>query len=223
MILNKLRGSFANMPWFTGKVGIDLGRNGSRPLDLDPRAGAKGGDNRGAEVRRTAALGRGLTGVGVLDAPGSIWLGTWTGSTSTPRRTRLGHPHGVLERGQSSRRRAAERQRRRAKPREKSESARKSGLASFTTSTRSYWAANSSTGSSGTALRRRAPRAPQGNAVRVSCGARTAAAAWCGPRAQARATYRDGGAPWSAGPSADVGAGQDSAGSPIRARGRGWS
>ena len=33
-----------------------------------------------------------------------------------PRRTRLGHPHGVLERGQSSRRRAAERQRRRAQP-----------------------------------------------------------------------------------------------------------
>ena len=46
MILNKLRGSFANMPWFTGKVGIDLGRNGSRPLDLNPRAGDKGGDNR---------------------------------------------------------------------------------------------------------------------------------------------------------------------------------
>ena len=30
----------------TAMVGIDLGRNGSRPLDLDPRAGAKGGDNR---------------------------------------------------------------------------------------------------------------------------------------------------------------------------------
>ena len=105
-----------NVQRLTGKIGIDLGRNRSRPLDLNPRAGAKGGDNRGAEVRRTAALGRGLTGVGVLDAPGSIWLGTWTGSTSTPRRTRLGHPHGVLERGQSSRRRAAERQRRRAKP-----------------------------------------------------------------------------------------------------------
>ena len=44
--MNKLRSSFANMPWFTGKVGIDLGRNGSRPLDLNPRAGAKGGDNR---------------------------------------------------------------------------------------------------------------------------------------------------------------------------------
>jgi len=116
LILAKQKDLSAKEPWLTGKVGIDLGRNGSRPLDLNPRAGAKGGDNRGAEVRRTAALGRGLTGVGVLDAPGSIWLGTWTGSTSTPRRTRLGHPHGVLERGQSSRRRAAERQRQRAKP-----------------------------------------------------------------------------------------------------------
>ena len=117
LILAKQKDLSAKEPWLTGKVGIDLGRNGSRPLDLDPRAGAKGATTGGAEVRRTAALGRGLTGVGVLDAPGSIWLGTWTGSTSTPWRTRLGHPHGVLERGQSSRRRAAERQRRRAKPR----------------------------------------------------------------------------------------------------------
>ena len=69
-----------NVQRLTGKIGIDLGRNRSRPLDLNPRAGAKGGDNRGAEVRRTAALGRGLTGVGILDAPGLIWLGTWTGA-----------------------------------------------------------------------------------------------------------------------------------------------
>jgi len=30
----------------TAMVGIDLGQNGSRPLDLNPRAGDKGGDNR---------------------------------------------------------------------------------------------------------------------------------------------------------------------------------
>ena len=68
-------------------------------------------------------------------------------------------------------------------------------MASFTTSTRSYWATNSSTGSSGTASRRRALRAPQGNAVRVSCGARTAAAAWCGPRAQAALLIETAGHP----------------------------
>ena len=39
-----------------------------------------------------------------------------TGSTSAARAIDLGHLRGVLARGQSSRRRAAERQRRRAKP-----------------------------------------------------------------------------------------------------------
>ena len=42
---------------------------------------------------------------------------TRTGSTSAARAIDLGHLRGVLARGQSSRRRAAERQRRRAKPR----------------------------------------------------------------------------------------------------------
>ena len=40
-----------------------------------------------------------------------------TGSTSAARAIDLGHLHGVLARGQSSRRQAAERQCRRAKPR----------------------------------------------------------------------------------------------------------
>jgi len=68
-------------------------------------------------------------------------------------------------------------------------------LASFTTLTRSYWASNLSTGSSGSASRRRAPRAPQGGAARVSCGERTAAAAWCGPRAQAALLIETAGHP----------------------------
>ena len=46
MISIKWRGLFGKLHWLTGKIGIDLGRNGSRPLDLNPRAGAKGGDNR---------------------------------------------------------------------------------------------------------------------------------------------------------------------------------
>ena len=93
-----------------------MGRNGSRPLDLDPRAGAKGATTGGAEVRRTAALGRGLTGVGVLDASGSIWLGTRTGSTSTPRRTQFGLRRGLERAGWNSRRRMANLRRRRAVP-----------------------------------------------------------------------------------------------------------
>ena len=44
-------------------------------------------------------------------------------------------------------------------------------------------------------MRRRAPRAPQGGAARVSCGARTAAAAWCGPRAQAALLIETAGHP----------------------------
>ena len=114
--MNKLRGSFANMPWFTGKVGIDLGRNGSRPLDLNPRAGAKGGDNR---RRRGPADG-----------------GAWPGAHRSRRSRRPGldlaryldgeHEYATVNsirasaqgiaRGQNSRRRAASAARRRAKP-----------------------------------------------------------------------------------------------------------
>jgi len=100
----------------TGMVGIDLGRNGSRPLDLNPRAGDKGGDNR---WRRGPADGGAWPGAhrSRYSRRPRIDLARYLdGSTSTPRRTLLGHPHGVLAHGQSSRRRAAERQRRRAKP-----------------------------------------------------------------------------------------------------------
>ena len=60
-------------------------------------------------------------------------------------------------------------------------------------------------------------------AARVSRGGEDGGCGLVRAKGAGGATYRDGGAPWSAGPSADVGAGQDSAGSPIRARGRGWS
>ena len=100
----------------TAMVGIDLGQNGSRPLDLNPRAGDKGGDNR---RRRGPADGGAWPGAHRSRHSRRLGIDLaryLDGSTSTPRRTLLGHPHGVLAHGQSSRRRAAERQHRRAKP-----------------------------------------------------------------------------------------------------------